>query len=144
MQYRVSRSRGPRIGMLRCMDISFISIFLSSGTLSYRGGVAFMIEQNYWRKKIKISHTLPSERLLSVLFRRVPSILISFLEVMRFDHKKHRTSIRACTIASKCLKIGFSRSKNRIFPFTVDWWPMRTIRIFATLCGFRLSKQSSE
>ena len=41
---------------------------------------------------------------------------------MRFDHKKHRTSIRACTIASKCVKIGFSRSKNRIFPFTVDWW----------------------
>ena len=57
-------------------------------------------------------------------FSRVPSILISFLEVMCFDHKKHRTSVRACTIASKCLKIGFSRSKNRIFPFTVDWWSM--------------------
>ena len=50
---------------------------------------------------------------------------------MCFDHKKHRTSIRACTIASKCLKIGFYRSKNRRYPET-----MRTIWNFATLCVY--------
>ena len=61
MQFRVSRSQGPRTGMLRWKDIVLIFIFLSSGTISYRGGVGFMIEQNYWRKKIKIPHTLPTE-----------------------------------------------------------------------------------